>query len=215
MKRCLLFLTVLFAFSGGLCHGEEPRKIEWPDLTQASLAASDPLADMSEEDAGFVEWIIYLRQYLPETIDPVNKDFYDEMNQAIPELMKKGIDVDKIIADRERMNTAVNKELDGKLVTLSGYLLPLDLSSKKITDFLLVPYIGACIHAPPPPPNQILHAVSSTTVDYELERLFIPVTVTGTLKIESLSKNLFLVDGSSNIDIGYTMKVEKIEEYRK
>ena len=172
------------------------------------------MAGLSDEEVGFIEWIIYLREFLPEEVVPENQEFYDEMNEALPELLEKGIDVDKIIAQRQYRNSAVNENLDGKEIKLAGYLLPLDWSGKAITDFLLVPYVGACIHAPPPPQNQIVHAVTATPTAYKIEELFKPVFVIGTLKIQSLSKELFLVDGSSDIQIGYSMSVDKLEEYR-
>ncbi|MBI3368016.1 MAG: DUF3299 domain-containing protein, partial [Burkholderiales bacterium] len=46
--------------------------------------------------------------------------------------------------------------LEGTLIKLPGYLVPLDESKAGITEFLLVPYFGACIHTPPPPANQIV-----------------------------------------------------------
>ena len=48
------------------------------------------------------------------------------------------------------------KALDGKLVKIPGYMVPLEDDSEVVSEFLLVPYVGACIHTPPPPPNQIV-----------------------------------------------------------
>ena len=44
--------------------------------------------------------------------------------------------------------------LDGKLVKVPGFAVPLEDWASSVTEFLLVPYVGACIHTPPPPPNQ-------------------------------------------------------------
>mgnify|MGYP005712412571 CR=1 FL=1 len=55
-----------------------------------------------------------------------------------------------------------NKNLEDKEVKLPGYVIPLEYYGREINTFLLVPYIGACIHVPPPPPNQIVYAVSYT-----------------------------------------------------
>ena len=50
----------------------------------------------------------------------------------------------------------VVEALDGERVRLGGYVLPLDFNGpQEVTRFLLVPYVGACIHVPPPPPNQL------------------------------------------------------------
>jgi len=50
-----------------------------------------------------------------------------------------------------------NKKLDDKEVRIPGYILPLDIIGREINTFLLVPYIGACIHVPAPAPNQIVY----------------------------------------------------------
>lgn len=214
MKRlvtCLIFFSFLCAVP---CTGTTPQEVRWEDLVPKMESREDPLADLSEDELDFVEWIIYLQQFLPDKETPELKDYFDERRDALPKLKEKGIDVDVIISERKRRNSAVNKKLDGKLIKLAGYLLPLDLSGEAVTDFLLVPYVGACIHVPPPPPNQIVHAVSSTPAPYQLEELFKPVAVTGILELKSMSKELFLVDGSSDINIGYSMSVEKIEDYK-
>jgi hypothetical protein len=58
--------------------------------------------------------------------------------------------------------------LDGQAVRLPGYIVPLDYSPAGIhTAFLLVPYFGACIHSPPPPPNQIVYVESEPGVAIE------------------------------------------------
>lgn len=214
MKKILLLIFVLLFFFCKISDGADILSINWDSLVPKLSPLEDPLTGLNEEERGFVEWIIYLRENLPKKVDPKNQKFYDEVNDALPELTEKGIDVDKIIAERQYRRVAVNSDLDGQQVKLAGYLLPLDLSGKAVTDFLLVPYVGACIHAPPPPPNQIVHAVSDTPTPYEIDKLFKPVSVTGQIKVKSVSKELFLTDGSSNIDIGYSMSVNKIEEYK-
>ena len=215
MNRLLIFFTILFCFWSTAAHCAVINEVQWEDLVPPMPAEENPFIGMTEEEEGFAEWIIYLRETLPEEITERFQEFYDEMNEAIPELKKKGIDVDEIIAERRHRNNSINESLDGTLIKLAGYLLPLDLSGTAVTDFLLVPYIGACIHAPPPPPNQIVHAVTISPTPFEVNKLFEPVSVTGIIKAQSLSKELFLVDGSSDIDIGYTMSVEKIEKYRQ
>lgn len=53
--------------------------------------------------------------------------------------------------------TADLRALDGKPVRIAGYLVPLDDDLKSFSEFLLVPYAGACVHTPPPPPNQMIY----------------------------------------------------------
>jgi len=72
-------------------------------------------------------------------------------------------------------------ELDGERVRLSGYVVPLSYAGAGVEEFLLVPYVGACIHVPPPPRNQIVLVKSAKPV--QIGGLFQAVTVTGTIKV--------------------------------
>ena len=71
-------------------------------------------------------------------------------------------------------------ELDGKRVHIGGYVVPLDFDATTVKEFLLVPFVGACIHVPPPPANQIIYV--KTEKGFEVAGQFDPVTVTGTIK---------------------------------
>ena len=71
-------------------------------------------------------------------------------------------------------NAPTVAELDGQEVKLPGYVVPLNVDpSQRVTEFLLVPYFGACIHVPPPPSNQIVHVDDADqlfAVRYEQDR---------------------------------------------
>lgn len=59
---------------------------------------------------------------------------------------------------RKAWNDApVNPKLTGQKVRIPGFVIPIEQSDKGVTELLLVPYFGACIHTPPPPANQIIH----------------------------------------------------------
>ena len=74
----------------------------------------------------------------------------------------------------------VVKALDGKKVRLPGYVVMLEGNEKGVSEFLLVPYFGACIHLPPPPSSQVVHVLPTTTVPEKIAMY--PVWVIGTLK---------------------------------
>jgi hypothetical protein len=61
-------------------------------------------------------------------------------------------------------NAPTNRSLEDAAVRINGYIIPLDAEAGKVREFLLVPYFGACIHTPPPPPNQIIHVMADTPV---------------------------------------------------
>ena len=83
----------------------------------------------------------------------------------------------------------VRKEIDGQAVRVPGFVVPLEFDDNQvITQFFLVPYFGACIHMPPPPPNQIILVNYSTGL--ELDALYDPIWVSGMLKVSMTENNL-------------------------
>ncbi len=209
----LIICTVLF-FTPHFAFTKEAQFIKWEDLVPKQHRTTDPLAHLPREVIDEVEWFIYLRLNLPKEMTEEEEEYYDEMFEALPQLKENGIDIDKIIASRKVKESSINTDLNGKYVSLPGYALPLEVTDDKVSEFLLVPFVGACIHVPPPPPNQIVHGTTKGIIEYDMEELFKPIRITGTLTAKSISKELFLGDGTDDIDIGYIMEVEKIEEYQ-
>ncbi|ESR00229.1 hypothetical protein F753_06940 [Stutzerimonas chloritidismutans AW-1] len=98
----------------------------------------------------------------------------------------------------------VVEALDGQMVKLPGYIVPLDMTEEgRVIEFLLVPYFGACIHVPPPPSNQIVHATSELGV--RVEALYEPFWIEGPLRVEHASSEL--------AEAGYRMQAQKIYPY--
>ena len=94
--------------------------------------------------------------------------------------------------------------LDGKQVRIPGFMVPLEDNSKTVTEFLLVPSPQACIHVPPPPPNQMVLIEMNPEAKAKVE--FGPIWIYGKL---SLTAKRHLYGESS-----FTMKGEFIEPYR-
>lgn len=93
--------------------------------------------------------------------------------------------------------------LDGEMVRLPGFVVPLDVAEGKVASLLLVPYFGACIHQPPPPPNQIVYV--SFVEPVELESMWDPVWITGRMRVETYSGAL--------AEAGYAMEGRVVEPY--
>lgn len=74
------------------------------------------------------------------------------------------------------------KKLDGKRVRVPGFIVPLDDADEEGAEFLLVPYYGACVHTPPPPPNQMAFVQMTSKKPVKLA-LFDAIWMEGTLKI--------------------------------
>ena len=83
----------------------------------------------------------------------------------------------------------VVQALNNKTVRLAGFLVALEGDGKAVSEFLLVPYFGACIHVPPPPSNQIV-LVRTGSKPFKIKELFQTVRVTGRLRTESSRSEL-------------------------
>ncbi|WP_396224549.1 DUF3299 domain-containing protein [Gemmatimonas sp.] len=94
------------------------------------------------------------------------------------------------------------KALDGKRVRVPGFIVPLDDLQDRAKEFLLVPYFGACVHLPPPPPNQIVYATLRSMATLAL---FDPVWVIGTLRVENYKSPYGVA--------GYRIEAEKFSKY--
>ncbi len=100
----------------------------------------------------------------------------------------------------------VIQALDGQQVKLPGYIVPLDVTEEgRVTEFLFVPYFGACIHVPPPPSNQIVHVTAELGV--LMDALYQPFWIEGPLAVQASSSEL----GNA----GYRMAAEKIYPYEQ
>ncbi|MCW5966756.1 MAG: DUF3299 domain-containing protein, partial [Bryobacterales bacterium] len=95
--------------------------------------------------------------------------------------------------------------MDGKVVRMAGYMVPLDGAAFRTTEFLLVPYYGACIHVPPPPAYQIVHARGIPPEGFALE-IQKPVWVEG---IFSLTPKQSVYGEAS-----YSMEVRDVQEFQ-
>jgi hypothetical protein len=110
------------------------------------------------------------------------------------------------IAEIEEMMAyaPVVESLDGQRVKLPGYVVPLDFDGQsEMKEFLLVPYYGACIHTPPPPANQVVHANAKKAI--VVEDTYMPVWAIGTLSTETINSNL--------AEAGYRLQIERIEPF--
>jgi hypothetical protein len=96
---------------------------------------------------------------------------------------------------------AVVDSLDGARVKIGGYVVPLDFDATKVKEFLLVPFVGACIHVPPPPANQIVYVKSEAGI--EVKGLFDPVWVTGRLQTKIAFTGL--------AEAGYSLEAESVD----
>ena len=96
------------------------------------------------------------------------------------------------------------EELDGKFVKLPGFVVPMESDEGgMLQEFLLVPYFGACIHVPPPPPNQIVYV--KLDKPYKLTDIWDPYWIIGTIKTKP-----YFGDIAETV---YQISGERVEKY--
>lgn len=81
------------------------------------------------------------------------------------------------------------KELDGANIKIAGYIVPVEVDSdNQMSEFFIVPYFGACIHVPPPPPNQIILAKLAKPIP--VTEIYDAYWIEGTLNVETVKNDI-------------------------
>ena len=99
--------------------------------------------------------------------------------------------------------TKLNPALDGAYITMPGFIIPIDLTATGVSSFILVPYMGACIHTPPPPANQLVFV--TTVTPWPSDNLWDAVWVTGRMHHELQTTEV--------AETGYALEAEFMEIY--
>jgi len=157
-----------------------------PLTLHAAPAELDWLELMPAEDRQALEEMPEIDHATPEQ-DGFSGDGVLRQAPGLPEVM---------------YSTKTVPALDGKAIRLGGYPVPLETDSQgRSIEFFLVPYPGACIHVPPPPPNQIVLVRYPQGI--MLDDIYAPLWVDGMLRVEPVSNDL--------ADAAYALSAEKVE----
>ncbi|MFK7939101.1 MAG: DUF3299 domain-containing protein [Roseovarius sp.] len=97
----------------------------------------------------------------------------------------------------------LNDALNGAYIRMPGFMIPFNITADGVTDFMLVPYVGACIHVPPPPANQLV--VVQAKRPWPGDQLWDAVWVTGLMRTKLQSTDL----GQT----GYSILADDMETY--
>ncbi|MFN7589021.1 MAG: DUF3299 domain-containing protein [Planctomycetota bacterium] len=178
------------------------------DKPRSDPAKDEPRIDRPDEDAP-----------RPKGTDPADiaamksAEAMLEVERKLAEEMKKGkiTGLDKILPFDELASWPYEdglkgmpkriKDIDGKKVMMTGFMLPID-EVEKIKEFLLVQSLWSCCYGQPPDINGIVRVVmpKGKTTDY----FFDPLKIVGTFKVEAT-----MLDGYC-VDI-YQLHVESLE----
>jgi hypothetical protein len=196
LSAWVILLTLIMANSNAGSNSNNSQSgdgafktVEWTELMPEEdlVALSNPPDYLNDvEDGGFEDQI---SDQLQNTFDLATESTTAEDNYQ-----------------RALMSTSVVPELDGTSIRIPGFIVPIEFNDNQtITRFFLVPYFGACIHVPPPPPNQIIFV--NYPKGLKLEALYDPFWISGVLKTSLQANDL--------ATSAYTMDMVKYELYRE
>lgn len=218
LRNLLFFVLALLVAPA---HAQSAREIGWADLVPVMAPFDNPFEKLSEEQYYQLGLVFYVRETRARG-QPVNAVLEERSKIAEKTLRAEKVDIEGLLAkrdavrdERKRRAEAIVPALNEQIVRMPGFVLPLEYSGKKVSEFLLVPWVGACIHTPPPPPNQIVHVRLAKSAEFEPTGQFQAIWVTGTMSARASKTKLSLVDGSADIDVGYSLRATAIESYKK
>lgn len=213
MKAILLSAALTLTASVSLA--DQAKEIGWEELAAPTSVFENPFENLTDQQMQTLARILRL-DYLVETEEDAEAKV--EVADLRKNLSKEGIDADFLLAERIRIMAKLENEsrmpntsVVGQTVRMPGYLLPLELDGNLAVEFLLVPTVGACIHTPPPPANQIVYV--RYPAGYPTESLFTPVWISGELRSEFDSHSLYMVDGEADVDVTYKMDADSVIAY--
>lgn len=188
----LCLITVLCLVGSACASSSGPAAVDEPEFGDSL----DEFFDASETDApestpppeGF-ETISWEDLIPPGSSGAEISARFDERIAAVE---PGSIEADEVFAElqAEYANQPAEPSLDGRNILLAGFIAPLTYSGDLITEFLLVPYFGACIHVPAPPPNQTVMVSLAEGEGVTIDDSWGPIWVTGTMTLDAADTEL-------------------------
>ena len=121
------------------------------------------------------------------------EEIYARYEERLAEVEDGSPEADAIYEEMQAeydSNSGANTDLDGAKINLAGFVAPLNYEDDIVTEFLLVPYFGACIHVPPPPPNQTVLIKVDKADGLTFTEAWGAIWVAGTLSVDSTTTDL-------------------------
>lgn len=186
------------------------------DPTPTAPDAADVLAEVVEPRV--LTWDDLLPDGEMDRLEKIYEEFYTEMEQELmaqqPQMLSQyggisdmgmgGIMEGSALDTMPQLGTFNTvDDLDGQRVSLPGFIVPLDVSGNTFSSFLIVPYFGACIHTPPPAPNQIVYALADPA--QEIDEYYYPYWFDGVMETSRYDTEL----GNA----AYTLKLDGVRPY--
>ncbi|HBO16075.1 MAG TPA: DUF3299 domain-containing protein [Porticoccaceae bacterium] len=191
LKQLIIFLLFTLVLSAQASENPEQKKpaksaayttIEWTDL-------------IPQED---LDILLNPPSYITDIEDGSLDDDLGDLLTEDPN------DPDMNRYQKALVSDKIKPEMDGASIRLPGFVVPLEFDEDQvITQFFLVPYFGACIHMPPPPPNQIVFVRYPKGL--KLEALTYPIWLSGQLETALTESDIAIA--------AYAMETDSFEYY--
>ena len=211
-----VFVAALLAATQAIA---EPEAIEFQDLADPfAVAFDDPYAVMGVEMLNELKVLVQSDEKLAGTdLDEETRTRLEARRAAAQEKLEaNGHQVDALLEQRwdvakkrRAARLATNPIFDGVEVSISGYIIPAPPNADGSGFGYLVPQVGMCSHLPPPPPNQLVRV--RLRADQQVGSLYLPVRVSGLLRVEPSDETIFVLDGESRMLSGWTLNAETVE----
>ncbi len=195
------------------------RTLEWQDLAPPVDDLLAPFADFNDDQLATAHELYNLQQWqrkygqqqgsegVADNIKSLNADL-ESQNLDVAGLLAK---MDKAMIEYRRRQQQPVEALDGQQIRLPGYVLPLEFNGEAVSEFFLVPTVGACIHTPPPPSNQIV--LVKLNQSFMPSGLFDAVWVSGRMKVVASRHKLGYRDGVGDVSSTYQMEAVRVTPY--
>lgn len=204
------------------CADSRSEKPATSDLADATEAAETQTVDVEPDTSGVTEitWEDLMPDGENERLEELYAEFYRDFEKRMMENQTalsatisgdSDLEISDMIAEGSDLDTMtqigtfnVVEDLDGMDIRLPGYIVPLDFNADaEHTEFLLVPYFGACLHSPPPPPNQIVYVSANPAA--KIPDIYEPVWLEGTMKTGRFDTEM--------ANSAYELSLSKLEPY--
>ncbi len=171
MKNYIVFFCFLFLFA---CEKDSSVEVQEKNIAQ------------SIQEAEEIEW----DDLIPDEYSPnaIILKYKEEIDSLRDDSSQAEIIYQKIID--EMAVAPLNKKLANKQIKLPGFIAPLTQNNGKISEFLLVPYFGACIHVPAPPANQTILVKTAPGQEISIDDADQPIQISGKLTLDKTTTEI-------------------------
>ncbi|MBY6197735.1 DUF3299 domain-containing protein [Vibrio hangzhouensis] len=209
----MMKLIITAGFALAVAFPSVAKDVFWGDLVPQLPEFNDPFKALSPDQLYDLAIIARYKQR-----ERLSEQELTENVRLVSRLEEDGVDIEylfekrqEVMEHRRKLAMSPNDSLADRLVSLPGFVTPLEFDGEKVVKFFFVPSAGACIHTPPPPANQIV------LVDYPagvtLMSLQQPFVIKGEIEISQINERVNYADGATDVDSVYKMKAQSVEQY--